>query len=114
MQGILAISVAKGRCFVEKRPTAHYLANDKPDMEGLMVNLKYELLKNPIITSWYKDDIICLQGDATGKGYPFNKNGTGNQGYLYNLNKDLAKFFMEKIIKGNPHLATSIFAQELL
>ena len=113
-EGILAISIAAGSFFLSKRPIVDVLPGEDPNGVGRMVETRYTLLKTPIIHSYYKKEIIKLQGYAEGKGYPFNKNGTGNQGYLYNLNKDLAKFFMEKIIKANPHLATSIFAQELL
>ena len=114
MQGILAISIVKGKCFIAKRPPEHYLANDKKDMDGLMVKVKYQLLKTPIITSLYRKDIIRLQGQHEGKGYPFNKCGKGNQGYLFNLNMNLAKFFMEEIIKRNPFLLEKNYVQELL
>ena len=115
-QKILAISVVVKEVELNAvRPKEHYLANKRSDKYGIQVQTEYtELKDNLIVHSNYKKEIVKLQGDATGKGYPFNKNGTGNQGYLFNLNKDLAKFFMEKIIKANPHLATSIFAQELL
>ena len=113
-QSILAISTANGKCFLSKRPQEHYLANDRPDMEGLMVKLSYILLKNPILHCNYKSTIIELQGDTKGKGYPFNYKGGGNQGYLYNLNKELAKFFMNEILKVNPHLAGEDFVKELL
>lgn len=114
MQGVLAISVAEGRCFVAKRPQEHYLANDKKDAEGLMVKTKYQLLKSPIITFEYTKEIIRLQGDHEGKGYPFNKNGKGNEGYLFNLNKSLAKFFMEEIVKYNPFMGEKDYVQDLL
>lgn len=114
MQGILAVSVAHGKCFFDKRPQEHYLANDKKDVEGLMVKTNYQLLNNPIITSEYKKTIITLQGNHEGKGYPFDKNGEGNQGYLFNLNKSLAKFFMEEIVKYNPFMKEKDFVKDLL
>lgn len=114
IQGILAVSIAEDRCFLEKRPKEHYLANDKKDAEGLMVKTKYQLLKSPIITFCYKKEIINLQGNHEGKGYPFDKNGKGNQGYLFNLNKQLAKFFMGEIVKYNPFMGEKGYVQELL
>lgn len=114
MQGILAISIVQGDCFIAKRPEEHYLANDKKDAEGLMVKTKYRLLKNPLIILEYRQEIIKLQGDHHGKGYPFNKNGKGNQGYLFNLNKNLAKFFVEEIVKINPSIITEDYVKELL
>lgn len=114
MQGILAISIASGKCFMAKRPTEHLLATDKKDMEGLMVKTDYQLLKTPIIISYYKKEIVAFQGDPEGKGYPFNKNGGGNQGYLFNLNKGLAKFFMDEIIKRNPFMREKDYVKDLL
>lgn len=113
-QGILAVSIAEDRCFLEKRPKEHYLANDKKDAEGLMIKTKYQLLKKPINTCYYKKEIIKLQGNHEGKGYPFDKNGEGNQGYLFNLNKSLAKFFMEEIIKRNPFMKEKDYVKDLL
>ncbi len=114
MQGILAMSVVKGGYSIEKRPQAHYLANERKDYEGIAVKCKYSLLKNPIITQDYTKEIIELQGDHKGKGFPFNKNGKGNQGYLFNMNLDLAKFFMQEILRVNPHLKEEVFVQDLL
>ena len=111
---IFAMSIAKGACIETKRPISDVLPGEDPNGVGIMVKAEYTNLKFPIYHGNYKKEIIKLQGYAEGKHYPFNKKGTGNQGYLFNLNKDLAKFFMEEIIKVNPHLATSIFAQELL
>ena len=70
----------------------------------MFISIKYFELKEPIVTSIYKKEIIKKQGDHEGKGYPFNKNGEGNQGYFFNLQKDLANFFFEKIIDQNPQL----------
>ncbi len=113
-QEISALSTADGPYFVAKRPLADCLAGDDPYMDGRMVELSYILLKNPILHCDYKDTIIQLQGDNIDKGYPFNKHGKGNQGYLYYLNKELAQFFMNEILKVNPHLAGEDFVKELL
>ena len=61
-----------------------------------------------------QQSIIRLQGDHEGKGYPFNKNGKGNEGYLFNLNKSLAKFFMEEIIKCNSFMKEKDYVREIL
>jgi hypothetical protein len=79
-----------------------------------MVKTKYQLLNWSIITTEYTKEIIRLQGDHEGKGYPFNKNGKGNEGYLFNLNKSLAKFFMEEIIKCNPFMKEKDYVKDLL
>ncbi len=114
MQGILAVSIAEGKCFLAKRPKEHYLANDKKDAEGLMIKTRYQLLKSPIITFYYKKEIINLQGNHEGKGYPFDKNGEGNQGYLFNLNTPLARFFMEEIVKYNAFMSEKEYVKDLL
>ena len=35
---------------------------------------------------------------------PFNKNGMGNQGYLFYIRKKLAQIFAEDILKNNPKI----------
>ena len=113
-QYIVALSIVTRECRIEKRPIEHYLATDIPDMEGYMVKMKYVKLQRPLAVFRYKSEIIQIQGDHTGKGYPFNKNGEGNQGYLFNLNKKLAKFFTEKIVKYNPFMGEKDYVQDLL
>ena len=78
-QNIIAISEAKGKYTVEKRPVWHYNEGNRGRIaEGYMVPLEYQRLTYPLATSCYRNEIIRMQGDAQGKGYPFNKNGTGN------------------------------------
>ena len=114
VQGVLAISVVQGKCFNAQRPKEHLLANDRPFQVGLMVETKYDLLRRAICTVEYIDEIIRLQGNSKGKGYPFNKNGKGNEGYLFNLHKDLAKLFMQEIIKRNPSMAERDYVKAIL
>lgn len=113
-QAIFAISIAQGEYFYTVRPWAHYSANDYLDLKGNKVETKYQKLHTPIITCRYMDEIKILQGDSEGMGYPFNKNGKGNQGYLFNLKKSLAKFFMEKIVEKNPFMKEKDYVKELL
>jgi hypothetical protein len=104
---VKAIGIVEKECYIGKRPLSHYGVDGRQDMFGLTVKIRYQLLKTPIIISNYKNEIIKLQGDHTQKGYPFNKNGKGNQGYLYNLNRSLANFFLNEIIKRNPYIKDS-------
>ena len=68
---------------------------------GRRVDCKYYLLKYPIRTKTYYNEILQYRGD----NYPpFNKKGNGNMGYLYNLTNTLATVFIEGIIKYNPYL----------
>jgi len=114
MQGILAISVAEGPYFMTEFPKCHHMADKLQNLQGLMVKTKYYILKHPIITSQYTEEIIKFQGNHDGKGYPFNKNGKGNEGYLFNFNINLARFFMKKILQNNQFLINEDFVQDLL
>lgn len=111
---IKAIGIAKGTACICERPKVHYKANPYLDKTGLRIEISYDILNDYIITSNYRKEIVVLQGDPTDKGYPFNKNGSGNQGYLFNLNKSLAKFFMEEIIKCNPFMKEKDYVKDLL
>ena len=113
-QKIKAVSIADSKPFITDRPKCHYLANNYPDNTGRMVETKYQLLNHLISTACYKKEIIAFQGNPNGKGYPFNVNGTGNQGYSFNLNKPLARFFMEEIIKRNPFMKDKDYVKDLL
>lgn len=107
-QKISSVSIVQREARLESRPITHFLANNKKGKEGWLVKTEYRELKNPIITSQYKKEIVKLQGAHEGKGYPFNKNGEGNQGYLFNLNRALVEFFIQKIIQSNPDIKTFI------
>ena len=48
------------------------------------------------------------------KHSPFNKNGLGNQGYLYRIDLDLAQSFIFKIVELNPELKNIDYIQEIL
>lgn len=77
---------------------------------GHKVDTCYYPLSKPIITKLYKDEIKKYSGFHT----PFNKNGTGNQGYLFDLNIHLAKYFLDIIIRSNPDIKNLQFLDELI
>lgn len=112
-QHIVAVSEVTKECCVKKRPAAHYLANDKKDASGWMVDVKCQRLRYAINVSNYKDEIIGLQGNGQGKGYPFNYKGTGNQGYLFNMNRVLALFFLKKIMETDPSIRELDYMQDI-
>jgi hypothetical protein len=96
-----AISVAKDKCFDCIQPKE--LESEKLwGADGRMVECDYETIEDPIKTSDYKSDIVRL---CTGLYAPFDKNGDGNMGYLYEINSDLVKIFVSETIKKNPRLA---------
>lgn len=66
---------------------------------NLRVNCEYIILNNEIDLDRYKSEFInfCL-----GKDYaPYDKNGNGNQGYLFIPPKELLEFYIEKIKENN-------------
>ena len=105
-----AISVAKGPCFDCDCPNElteeNFWAKD-----GRMVNCDYIKIQKPIRHSDYKDTIQKYCGV---KYAPFDKNGNGNMGYLFDLNRELAKFFVEKIVINNSYLLDLECVQEVL
>ena len=44
---------------------------------------------------------------------PFDKDGNGNRGYLFDLNRNLAKIFVEKTVVKNGYLLDLEYIQEL-
>ena len=77
---------------------------------GYKVDCNYYDLRYPITTKFYKEEIKKYSGFYT----PFNKNGTGNQGYLFDLDIRLAKYFLDIIIRYNPDIKNLQFLDELI
>ena len=97
-QGISAISVAQGGCFDSKIKDGVTL--------GRQVNCRPHIIRNTIITRQYKNEIIA---SCFGYKYqPFDKNGNGRMGYLFDLNDKLAGIFTRALVKENPTLVTDI------
>lgn len=97
---IQAISVAEGEAYSCSRPGALDEA-DQWEKDGLKVDCQYTLLRKPINYRAYKD----VTKNYSGVKYaPFNSAGNGNQGYLFELNKELAKFFIDLARKNNSEI----------
>ena len=45
---------------------------------------------------------------------PFDKDGNGNMGYLYDFNRSLAAYFVQKIAKKNPEVVDLDFLKFIL
>ncbi len=99
---ILAISIAKDSFYDAIR-------NGEKTRK---IDCKYYILKTPLRLDNYKEEIIeyCTKYEYQ----PFNKNGTGNQGYLFDLCKELAKLFAEQIVKKNRCLESEGFIKDIL
>ena len=74
--------------------------------EGYQVNCKSFTIKNPLMTTNYTKKIIDYCSKY--KYQPFDKNGKGRQGYLFDLNDQLAGIFARDICKNNPELLNQI------
>lgn len=96
--GILAISVASSRWFESKIKDGI--------VSGRQVDCKLTLINHPIIPSAYRDQIISTCSRF--KYQPFDKNGEGRQGYLFDLNDELAGIFARELYKENPNLLRQV------
>ena len=69
------------------------------------------MLKKPLKHGAYKDTILEY---CNVKYSPFDKYGNGNMGYLFELNKNLAAFFIQKIAEKNPEVMDIEYLQFIL
>lgn len=106
---IKAVSRAMGSCYEFDNP---YDIFDNPIYkDGKRVDLDVTVLKNPIITSDYKDEIVRY---CNVKYAPFDKNGNGNRGYLYDVDPKLASVFLKGAVKNNEEISSLDYIQWLL
>lgn len=95
---ISAISIATSACFSSKI------------IDGItevsQVNCLPTIIEKTIVTSEYLDDIVetCSQQ----KYQPFDKNGNGRQGYLFDLNDKLAGIFARALVEKNPNVINKV------
>ena len=97
---VQAISVARAACYDCPQPR-ELRTEDSWDLAGRRVDSDYIMLQHPIKTSDYIGDITRL---CNTKYSPFNKYGTGNQGYLFEINREMAKIFLNDAAIANPYL----------
>lgn len=107
---VQAVSVARAACYDCVQPK-ELRTEDSWDLEGRRVDSDYIMLQHPIKTSDHIDDIIRL---CNTKYAPFNKYGTGNQGYLFEINREMAKIFLSAAVTANPYLKGSQAILDLL
>lgn len=89
---IKAVSLAKG---------GQYVVPGNSNLRR--VDCEYILIPNSLNLFFYRDKIIEISKNIDMYS-PFNKNGTGNQGYLFDLNINLARLFAAGILKDNPDI----------
>lgn len=107
---IKAVSMAKTACYDCNQPV-ELAVEELWDREGRKVDCDYTVIKNPIKTLEFKDDIIRL---CQVKYAPFDKDGNGNMGYLFDINRELAKIFIRASVEQNKYLADLDYISELL
>lgn len=100
---VLAISEAKGPCY-----DFFY----KDGSKGRMVDCDYHILNDPLVTDKYRKEIVRYCSKL--KYQPFNKNGDGNEGYLFDICREVATFFILDIAKYNSGIETLPFVKDIL
>lgn len=98
---VVAVSIAVSDCYDCDRPEDRTFEKNSWIKEGRRVDLKYTTFRNPIKTSDFRGDILkyCKKDYS-----PFDKNGNGNMGYLYELDCELARIFLRAAVDRNPYL----------
>lgn len=97
---IVAISVAKSG-FEKKRKPFEEGASEKESDIGYLVPVEYRELENPLIIKDCLDDISSL---LPVKYAAFKEDGSGNPGYLYPCNEELAVELLEGISRLNIYI----------
>lgn len=92
--GIYAISEALCDTFKSRQPIE--LNGNGWDNEGYEVLARYELITPPLSLDPIKGEIVAKR---RGKHSSFDRNGNANQGYLYDLELDIAKLIAAAILK---------------
>lgn len=108
---IKAVSRAKGPCQESARPDLSTGNWDQWEKTGRRVDCDYHTLQVPLKHGDYKEEILKY---CNVKYAPFDKDGNGNMGYLFDLNPDLASFFIKEIAKKNPEMLDLEFLRFLL
>ena len=107
---IRAISLVREESIIAARPE-ELVGMFEGDTHGYLVRCNYTYIDNPI-SAWDYTEQIKEYNRV--KYAPFNVNGTGNLGYLYELDQRLATLFLEESVKKNPALEEIDFVREFL
>ena len=108
---IRAISIVREPHVVAARPVEELVGMYEGDNRGYLVYCNYTLIEDPISAWDYTEE---TRKYSRVKYAPFNVNGTGNLGYLYELDQHLATLFLEESVKKNPALGELDFVREFL
>lgn len=98
---IQAVSVAQGSCYAQIVPSDPVYDEYKGRM-GRKIDSAYSMISNTIRTSDYRTQIMTIYPAGRHYDPPFDKNGDGRQGYLFELDDTLANTFLNDIMMRNP------------
>ena len=107
---IRAISIVREPHVVAARPEK-LVRMYEGDNRGYLIYCDYTYIEHPI-SAWDYTDQTKKYSQV--KYAPFNVNGTGNLGYLYELDQRLAMLFLEESVKKNQDLGEIDFVREFL
>lgn len=107
---VQAVSVARDYCYECNQPEELRTENQW-DLLGRRVDCEYIVFKTPIKTALFTDDILRL---CNVKYAPFDKDGNGNMGYLYEINRELARIFLRAAATYHVELGKVDYISELL
>lgn len=107
---VQAVSTARGECYDCTQPV-ELSSEELWDRDGRRVDCDYITIRNAIKTSDFVDDIVRL---CNVKYAPFDRNGSGNMGYLFEIDRDLARIFLRASADFNPSLKEVDYIKELL
>lgn len=97
---ICAVSVASASCYNHVAPNDPVYSS-RWGQTGMRLDTSYVLIPNSIRTRNYRTQIMATYPEGSLYA-PFDRNGDGNQGYLYELDVDLANIFLNDIMSKNP------------
>ena len=106
-RNLVSINIANGKAVDAIRP----LDLDKADLwekNGWLLKAEYNVLDNPVSISNNIDEILKL---CPSKYSPFTVKGTGSQGYLFEIGKDLGEYLL-KLAKNINNIAIDITSSE--
>ena len=92
-KNVVAISEAQS----EARDADKPYDLDKPE-HGRVLHTLYASLASQVPTINLKDELLPAQPETLG---PFNKNGAGKEGYLFNFNDECSKIIINGILKNS-------------
>lgn len=104
---LVSINIAHGKAIDAIRP----LALDKANLwekHGWLLKAEYNVLDNPVSISNNIDKILKL---CPSKYSPFTVKGTGSQGYLFEIGKDLGEYLL-KLAKDTNNISIDIISNE--